>query len=647
MNKQKIIDFFIQEKSRERYKIGDVLDINTKKIEFTTTNNRVEIVGGLTAGDFVIVPMKNINEREIYFILGRIIDKSDIPLEQERSLVLYENAKRNKLDDLDIKTKLELDRIAYSAEIIGEYYSNSEDEEISFASRIGSVLSAIKYEVFVPDNILLDVVLNSILKNQGQSIGVFQTKESKFRLINNKDEFKTQVKIIVEDFLAKRTALFGKTRSGKSNTGKIIAQIILDECKKQMGVGQLIFDINGEFANDNVQDKISFATYNKEFCEVYSYKDSGNSVKPMSFNMYEYYVLGKENLNRLIELENSSQYIKTFININLMDIEELRELNKKDKGAFIRAYRKIIIFWCILYKAGYEVKMEELKKFAKKNGFSINPNFSEATRKIVYKDNDIPKNLNNLEDVIRELEAFYNHNKYSSQKLKSSNNNNLFDDDDDRLLDFLFVQKGRAGVNILTNHKRLHRYVKVDFLEEIKRDLKKGKVVIIDLTATTEKVKRYFSEIVCKEIFKMQEMAFITDEPNYIQIYFEEAHNLFPENSNELNNIYSRIAKEGAKNRIGMIYATQSPSSINKDLLGQTENFFIGYLSSEAEANIISKNQARYKGLEKLIITNDIVGHSWILTQSNRFVVPCKIDDYNKKIRNKLKIIKEGEESGL
>ena len=48
--------------------------------------------------------------------------------------------------------------------------------------------------------------------------------------------------------------MFGKTRLGKSNVVKLIAQGMLEQSKEDNSVGQLIFDINGEYANDNPQD---------------------------------------------------------------------------------------------------------------------------------------------------------------------------------------------------------------------------------------------------------------------------------------------------------------------------------------------------------------------------------------------------------
>lgn len=63
--------------------------------------------------------------------------------------------------------------------------------------------------------------------------------------------------------------------------------------------------------------------------------------------------------------------------------------------------------------------------------------------------------------------------------------------------------------------------------------------------------------------------AFVNNVPNnFIQFYFEEAHNLFPKKDDkDLSQIYNRIAKEGAKLNLGMIYATQEVSSISSNIL--------------------------------------------------------------------------------
>lgn len=63
------------------------------------------------------------------------------------------------------------------------------------------------------------------------------------------------VSMTTTDLPGQKTALFGMTRTGKSNTTKIVLKTIF-ELRWQpaaLRIGQIIFDPNGEYANENAQ----------------------------------------------------------------------------------------------------------------------------------------------------------------------------------------------------------------------------------------------------------------------------------------------------------------------------------------------------------------------------------------------------------
>jgi DNA helicase HerA-like ATPase len=156
--------------------------------------------------------------------------------------------------------------------------------------------------------------------------------------------------------------------------------------------------------------------------------------------------------------------------------------------------------------------------------------------------------------------------------------------------------------------------------------LDQGRTVILDLGNATDSIRRYFSNMLSTAVFRAQETKFVENKlgNRFVQLYFEEAHNLFPPDSKDLTGVYARFAKEGAKFHIGMVYSTQSPSTINKELLAQTENFFVGHLSSQDETKSLSRVQAAFAGVEEDILRAKTPGYMRMLTMSHRFVVPTQ-----------------------
>src|SRR5205823_1293854 len=65
-----------------------------------------------------------------------------------------------------------------------------------------------------------------------------------------------RVSVTPTDLLGQKTALFGMTRTGKSNTTKIVLKTIFELRwqTSKLRIGQVVFDPNGEYANENAQD---------------------------------------------------------------------------------------------------------------------------------------------------------------------------------------------------------------------------------------------------------------------------------------------------------------------------------------------------------------------------------------------------------
>lgn len=189
-----------------------------------------------------------------------------------------------------------------------------------------------------------------------------------------------QVSIQASDFIAQRTALFGMTRTGKSNTTKTIAKALFELRSEDGGVkvGQLIFDPNGEYANDNPQDQgcLRNLQYERE-----EYKDHvqtyGSHKHPhdperniTKFNFYGNQeplsppADGQDLEQRLHSLyqgkqiiddalaEETAGYVTDFRNARLDDIRGA--VGGRAHAEYTRFRRRLFVYRCTLVKAGFE-----------------------------------------------------------------------------------------------------------------------------------------------------------------------------------------------------------------------------------------------------------------------------------------------------
>lgn len=620
--------------------VGYALEIGFEEASIITADTYKLIVGGIPRNSFLIMtPSKKIVEGKCppHFILLRVLQSAPTPLTRETQQMYFELHK-SAMPEIDRFTQSELQWGALKTEILGMFYENLNNKtEVEFSGDINNFVSAHHYEIYAPDENILDIICNGLVKESNQiSIGKLSMTECRLTPfeINDKkpDVFNVDVKISTDDIVGARTAMFGKTRLGKSNIVKIICESIIRTSKlrneeltneKQI-VGQLVFDINGEYANDNEQNK-GLATVYPDKTEVYAARPRENSkAAPLKVNFFENPEDGKRIINNLLDSDGkTSNYIEAFKSVEIPSIESIKSLNDNEK---LRPIRKVLIYWSILYSAGFDFGSENKLKKIFKNGFD--PKFNKTSRKKylnIKKDEDLPE-INSLSDLYNELNKLYNYDTNGTKLKSSSSGKSLLDSEDLSLLKFLFTKSG-SGTELLKNYRKYHDINADNCIAEIVGHLDMGKTVILDFGNVDPAISVYFSKEICSALFAHQVEKFSNNNlqsNEYIQIYFEEAHNIFGLDEKETDRIYLRLAKEGAKYHIGMLYSTQSVTTINRDLIAQTENFFILHLSSQHEVDALSKVNVTYSNIRNDILKTRKPGYVRMLTRSNRFVLPVQ-----------------------
>jgi len=615
--------------------VGYVLELGYENAKIITSDPYKLAVGGIPRGSFLIMTPTNSGSMPPHFTLLRVTGVSPTPLTNQVQQTYFELHKKS-MPELDVWTQSELQWGALDCDVLGMFYADPADmRRLAFSGDVNNVVSAHRYKVFAPDEALLKVIVNGTVKPEDQfELGALRTMECGLTSVNAMPTI--PVRISMRDFKGCRTAMFGKTRLGKSNVVKLIAQGMLEATSSDNSVGQLIFDVNGEYANDNPQDgNRSIRSSNESRCEVYALtKRDATPSKPLRLNFYERPESCIGVIKSLLEKDSkNSDYVRAFANVELPSIEEVIAMPQNERD---RPIRKIQIYWAILHKAGFPCSEGQLKAKGL-NGFNakgFDPHFSKELREAAYgSPSSVTAAPSTMDTLLAELEtvaAFVKDNATHASLKSKSSGKPAFDADSLALLKFLSPSSQSSGPSMLRAYLPLHSQNAGNFIREILGLLDQGKTVILDLGNASDAIRRYFADMLSWEVFGHQEAKFVSNKlgRHFVQLYFEEAHNLFPPDNKDLSGVYAKFAKEGAKFHIGMVYSTQSPSTINKELLAQTENFFVGHLASQDETKALSRVQIAFAGIEDDILRAKTPGYMRMLTLSHRFVVPVQARKY-------------------
>jgi hypothetical protein len=647
------IDLFAEAKQPAMF-VGRPFHLDYTRAVLLVADAWKRACGGIAQGTFLLAFYENESDVSEALLL-RALRPAVLPTDADvvSSMIEYykDNLKttgaESKLDDY---TRYDFSFSGLECSILGTFFREP-GGSVAFGADVENFYSSHHYSVYKPVGKALEFIVN--LTDAGLvgsptdvPIGLvrYSSTQRFEKLAKSAANEIARVFVSARDFLGKRTALFGMTRTGKSNTVKKIVQATMELNRilenstvddagdkfspfQSSGLpkkpsGQIIFDVNGEYANANLQDSGTavFEQYPEHVVRYSVQPKPGFEV--LKTNFYRQVEVGWSQVCQALAAE-TGDYVSSFAAADMSPPDLDADEHEK-----VRYERKKAAYLCCLYRAGFKAP----------SGFTLRFQGNKELNELAG-GTDPSKGVTLAQAADWFIAIWSEEGVAFMDGYKKDKGHDWAGEDLRAILAFLTRRKSPGRDTLVSGYLKLrslaalHQSTSSDAFEDVILErLVKGDVVIIDLSQGNPLIQQVYSERICSAIFDEAMAKFVANEPsNFAQFYFEEAHNLFPKKDDkDLSQIYTRIAKEGAKLNLGMIYATQEVSSISANILKNTQNWFIAHLNNEDELKEIRKFYDFGDFSDSLIrfsATSDR-GFVRMKTYSNPFVVPVQIDRF-------------------
>lgn len=606
--------------------------------------------GGVPRGAFVVfrIDPRSVDPGDTLYadrlILARIVDEAPTPVDAQTQQMLFQvHRLQATLDPLTFK---DLQWSALKASIVGTYYDYYDDQDgtttVRFGNDVDTYFAPFAYVAFMPTPDDLTTLINAFVEPaRAVEIGVLRHTETP-------GPHKTpDVPIYIDprDLLgelnaAQRTANFGKTRFGKSNTTKIFSEALF---LSGFPVSQLFVDPSGEYTYINTQDGTSLFALNFQNSVRYSLRPRQLSQEerhlnlpeplPLAINFYQHPDVGHQLILTLWDTTNSSRpgYIRPILDWAPMPPSQAPDRNQ-DRSGYNHYWRTMGMYYALLRRADFNypqnltvpvdfpapVKAE----LAKIRGLETENGDLKVQQPIVA-----------LPELWRRVFQLWSGQQRQNAQQPFPNSQNTgepyFNDIENSFLRCL-GEPGLTAHNYFRPFNIYHSPKGSSIFNEIVDHLMSGKSVFVDITRSNEVVVENITREICKKLLaeQMRRFAEEPDKQRIVLVHFEEAHRLFRSDDKDLTSIYNVLAKEGAKFNIAMAYSTQSVSTVSPDLTKNTDNFFLAHLDDDREIREVARKYV-FRDIAQDLERTQTKGYVRLFTRSHRFALPVQIHRFS------------------
>lgn len=661
-------------------RLGGIYHLDYDKAIVITDDFVKREAGGIPRNGFLLaaatVPTKETNSPldEDEIILIRVRGTAALPNESEliatrlaamRTADVRDQRPEEVIDNL---TSGQIEMSAFDCEVLGTFYADTIARQpyVQWGADIDNVYSGARYFVYLPSAEALSFIASYPDKTPEEiekreepdliDLGVVRFASTRRRAVAAQMD-NVPAKVRVTDFIARKTAVLGMTRVGKSNTNKTLCTAVFEHAARiGKNIGQLIFDPQGEYANVNKQDNtgLRLLGIGSDRVRIYKMKPDPNDDQefPLAVNFYD-----TDEFSMVWELlgdslaDMNASYANAFKTARLLDpdrddypVGPAGDREFHDVRCDVQ--RGQLAFYALLAKAGYQ---------GSSPGFKLHFKMDKDTRAALEKDRPGIISLVNNRGVcaVNSPAAAKTVVSWLSERIAEVVNDNVPTEYQrvnaptwqgcDPFMAVLAVFDAKVGGAVINRIRTLVDFhdpgSRGDLSEKVWEDLVEGRLVIIDLSVGSDNVTTILSERLVFRLVDRANQRFRANLPNVpIQIVVEEAHNLFDRTkagkSTVKDDPWVRLAKEAAKYEMGLVYATQEVTSVDKRILSNTSNWIVAHLNSDNETRELSHYYDFAVFAEGLRKAEDR-GYARMKTFSGKYIIPVQIAKFDHDMINR------------